>query len=74
MMLTLPSGGDVKVKFFTPAFRKVREDLFSSVPSGTTPEVLNLVDQGGKPLANGIYYVVVEGPQDRKVLKLLLIH
>lgn len=72
--MTLVAAGDVKVKFFTPAFRKVLENPFSQVPAGTSEFPLDLKDRSGVPLANGIYFVVVEGPQVRKVLKLLLLH
>jgi GH18 family chitinase len=73
LVLTLPQGGDVKVRIFTAAFRKMLESLHSQVPAGTATFSLEMKDQWGKPLANGIYYVVVEGPQGRKVLKLLLL-
>ena len=74
LALTLSEGGDVSVKVFSSAFRRVLEKPYSQVPAGTSDLTLVLRDGSGKPLANGIYYILVEGPQVRKVLKLLLLH
>jgi hypothetical protein len=66
------SASGVKVSYFTLAFRRVNELHFPSVPAGGTV-TLPLVDEGGTPLANGLYYIVVQTDQGRSLLKLLVI-
>ncbi|HVZ81233.1 MAG TPA: glycosyl hydrolase family 18 protein [bacterium] len=73
LAVTLPAGGGLQVRFFTPAFRKVQEASFPGLPVGTSDLSLELKDRSGTPLANGLYYVVVESPRGRSVLKLLLL-
>jgi hypothetical protein len=34
---------------------------------------LNLTDKGNKPLASGLYYVVVETDQGRSIAKLIVV-
>jgi hypothetical protein len=63
---------NIKVTFYTLAFRKVREVDFTNVPSGTAV-VLDLTDNWGKPLANGLYYVVVTTSQGRSIGRLLIL-
>ena len=63
---------DVRVEIFTPAFRKVLDEVFPSVPAGVAVKV-ELKDQAGKPLANGIYYVAVTVGGKRSIGKLLII-
>ena len=68
--LTAPA--DVNVKIFTTAFRKVLEQDFPGQPVGV-PVSITLNDREGKPLASGLYYVVVTSPQGRVIGKLLLL-
>jgi hypothetical protein len=53
----------VKVKVFTPAFRKVWEAVYTAQ---TPPEFITavpLLDKWGIPLANGLYYVTINTDQ-----------
>ncbi len=63
----------VRVEIFTLAFRKVNEVDFNQVPEGTMTISFNLVDRSGKPLANGLYYVVINTNQGRFIAKLLVL-
>ena len=63
---------DVKVRLFTLAFRKVQENTYSQVPAGTDVPI-SLTDKWGKPLASGLYYVVVNTTQGRSIAKFLII-
>jgi hypothetical protein len=51
-------ASDVSVKVYTVAFRLVREQPSQNVPAGRDVTV-ELKDKTGKPLASGLYYVVV---------------
>jgi hypothetical protein len=63
---------DIPVKVYTIAFRLV--DKFTAYQmAGGSDVSLPLTDQGGTPLANGLYYVVVTTPENRSTLKLLII-
>ncbi|HJT23817.1 MAG TPA: hypothetical protein VJ873_04535, partial [bacterium] len=73
LLMALSSSGEVRAKVFTTAFRKVAEAFFPQVPSGTVKLQLNLTDKSGVPLAEGLYYVSVEGPGQKQILKLLLL-
>lgn len=64
---------NVEVEIFTTAFRKVQEETFPNVPSGTEVTV-QLTDRWGMPLANGLYYVVVIVDGRRSFAKLLILH
>ena len=64
----LQAGGEVKVKLFTTAFRKVWQADLPGRPAGVQDLVLNL-----PRLANGIYYLVVEADGKRWVLKLMVL-
>lgn len=63
---------DIKIEIFTLAFRKVQDETFFNVPGGTAIPV-ELKDRWGKPLANGIYYVMVSMDGKRYVAKLLVL-
>jgi hypothetical protein len=63
---------DVRVKIFTLAFRKVQDNTYRQLPSGTDVS-LSLTDKWGKPLASGLYYVVVQTSQGRSIGKLLIL-
>ncbi len=63
---------DVKVQIFTLAYRKVQETFYPRITSGTDC-LLPLVDKWGKPLADGLYYVVVHTSQGRTIGKLLVL-
>ena len=68
MLIGLPQGGEVKVKLFTSAFRKVWQRDFNNEPAGEDRLTLNV-----PPMANGIYYLVVEADGKRWVVKWLVL-
>jgi hypothetical protein len=63
---------DIPVKVYTTVFRLV--DKFTAYQmAGGSDVSLPLTDQGGTPLANGLYYVSVTTPLGRSVEKLLVL-
>lgn len=62
----------IDLKVFTTAFRKVNA-LSVLNQSGGADVPLPLSDQTGRPLANGLYYVVVTTPNGRSIEKLLVL-
>jgi hypothetical protein len=62
---------DVTVQIFTVAFRLVQQQVFEEVPLGTDIRI-ELKDRTGKPLASGLYYVVVSVDGKKTIGKLLL--
>ncbi len=73
LLIPLPTGGDVKVKVFTTAFRKVNEKSVIQAVPGVLSIPLELQDSFGTPLADGIYYLIVLAPQGRLVGKLIIL-
>ena len=67
-----PGLADIPVKVYTTAFRLVDKFTADQMAGGSNVS-LPLTDQGGSPLANGLYYVVVTTPEGRSTLKLLII-
>jgi hypothetical protein len=63
---------EVTIRIFTLAFRLVQQQKFEQVPLGTNKQV-ELKDRAGKPLASGLYYVVVTIDSKRTVEKLLIL-
>ena len=74
-VLPPPYSGNqnVEIEIFTSVFRRVQAETFFNVPSGTAV-TLDLRDRWRKPLANGLYYVVVIVEGHRSVAKLLILH
>ena len=66
--LFLSEAGEVKIKLFTSAFRKVWQEDFSNEPAGNDDLTLNLPG-----LANGIYYLVVFTTSSHQTVKLLVL-
>jgi hypothetical protein len=64
---------EIGIQIFTSAFRKVNETKLMQVPAGVTDFSLNLADRWGKPLANGLYYVVVTVDGKRMIGKLVIL-
>jgi hypothetical protein len=62
---------DVTVKIFTVAFRKVVQRTYYNIPSGTAVP-LELVDGWGRPLASGLYYVVVTTSGGQSIGKMII--
>jgi hypothetical protein len=69
---TYLKSSNVRVEIYTSAYRKVKDETFDSVPSGRAV-VVSLTGRGGKPLANGVYYVVVTTSTGRATGKLLIL-
>ncbi len=53
------------------AFKRVAEKTFLNVPRGITV-TLDMIDSWGEPLANGLYYVVVETKKGKATAKLMI--
>jgi hypothetical protein len=71
LQVPLTSLSNLTVRIYTTAFRRVQEEPFSQIPPG---QVINLTleDERGNPLANGLYYLVIEAQGKRWVTKLLI--
>lgn len=67
----LAQAGAVRVRAYSTAFRLVREFEFPMVAMGGQELALDLHDEGGKVLADGLYYFRVETPNGHWTLKLL---
>ena len=67
-----PGDSNVRIEIFTLGFRKVIDMTVDAVPTGTAITV-RLVDRTGKPLANGLYYVIVFTDSSRTIGKLLVL-
>jgi hypothetical protein len=70
---------DVRVRIYSVAFHKVRDQEFPRVPPGGEI-AMEVLDDQGNPLANGLYYVMVttsagtgEAEGNRWTLKLLVL-
>jgi hypothetical protein len=63
---------DVTVQIFTVAFRMVQQQVFDQVLAGTDVQI-NLKDKSGKPMASGLYYIVVNSEGKRTVAKMMLL-
>jgi hypothetical protein len=61
----------VTVTVFTTAFRRVNE--FPVTQAGGSDVALPLSDRTGEPLANGLYYVLIQTPLGKSVEKLLVL-
>jgi hypothetical protein len=66
-----PGTAKVTVTVFTTAFRMVNE--FSVNRVGGSDVSLPLTDRNGHPLANGLYYVLIQTPDGRSIQKLLIL-
>jgi hypothetical protein len=73
LQVSLKSPGRVQISVYSTAFRRVNEIILPDVPAGTNDLSLPLTDRQGNPLANGLYYVVVQTPQGRSIIKLLVL-
>ena len=69
----LAQAGAVRVRAYSTAFRLVREFEFPMVAMGGQELALDLHDEGGKVLADGLYYFRVETPNGHWTLKLLFL-
>jgi hypothetical protein len=60
------------VRVFTLVFRLVLDEEIPPSPQGSDP-TLDLVDNWGTPLANGLYYLAVEPKGGKRSIGKLLI-
>ena len=60
------------MRIYTLTSRKVFDRDISQIPVGVDV-LLELKDNWGTPLANGLYYVVTETSQGRRIQKLLIL-
>jgi hypothetical protein len=60
------------VEIFTSVFRKVQDREFKNAPYGMDVS-LELTDRWGRPLASGLYYVVVTTSSGRSIGKLIIL-
>ncbi|HTC19591.1 MAG TPA: hypothetical protein VK859_02010, partial [bacterium] len=67
------SVGRVTFKLFTTAFRKVHESALENVAGGLVQTQLEMVDDRGTPLANGLYYLVINAPQGQLIGKIIFL-
>jgi hypothetical protein len=72
ILFNLNASGDVNLKVFSIAFRRVLTVDLGVLGTGPQKGTFPLTDGGGKDLANGLYYLVVEQGQDRFIGKLLV--
>jgi hypothetical protein len=67
-----PGSEVVTIQVFTTAFRMVNS-LPPKSEAGGSHVTLPLTDRNNRPLANGLYYVVVNSPAEKSILKLLIL-
>jgi len=72
-VFNLGGSGDVKFQIFTTAFRKIQEVDLGDLQAGTQTASFELRDSWGRPLANGVYYLVFSRGSERSVGKLLIL-
>jgi hypothetical protein len=63
---------NVRVEIYTLAFRKVHDNTYGPMASGT-PITISLTGRDGNPLSDGVYYVVVSVDGTRTIGKLLVL-
>jgi hypothetical protein len=64
----------LQIKVFTVAHRRVKNVTLQSLPAGMNTIPLNMTDDWGKPLADGLYYVLITTPDQKFIKKLLVLH
>ena len=76
MTVHVPLGEDadhVRLLLFTTAYRKVLDQELGPMAAGMNDVVLILRDSKGKPLSNGMYYIVINTENARAIGKLLIL-
>ena len=68
----LTSPSNVTVEIFSVSFKKLLDLNFKIVPPGEDLPI-PLVDNSGTPLANGLYYLVIQTKQGRSIVKLVIL-
>jgi len=72
VILPLSGSANITVQVFTLAFRKVLSQNYPQVAPGTVLS-FPLKDSWGNNLADGLYYVAITTPQNRWMVKLLVL-
>jgi len=65
-------SSDITVSIYTSAFKLVAVKGFPAIPAGQALGV-DLVDDWGEPLADGLYYLAVATKKDRKTVTMILL-
>ena len=67
-----PTASEVKVAVVTVYYRKVKV-IDGDYPAGFSRIPIELVDNWQRPLANGVFYLMVESSAGRQVAKLMIL-
>jgi hypothetical protein len=62
-----------QIKIYTTVDRRVKNVTYSLLPAGMNNIQVELKDDWGTPLANGLYYVLVTTPDQKFIKKLLIL-
>jgi hypothetical protein len=76
VMVSVPLGeaaDSVLLQVFTTAYRKILEEELGAMTAGVHGVALTLRDSKGKPLANGVYYLVVTTEKGKAIGKILIV-
>jgi hypothetical protein len=73
IFLNLAGSGNIRVRVWTVAYRKIADWNYYAWTSGLSSFSLPLNDQWGNPLSNGLYYLVVDKPDGRAIFKMIVI-
>jgi non-lysosomal glucosylceramidase len=74
VQISLPqSVNSLTIQIFTTAFRKIFSQDFGSFPSGASIIRITPLDISHVPLANGLYYLVVNTSSGRFITKLIIL-
>lgn len=69
----LPRASRVALSVFDISGRAVRRQDFGPMPAGHHERVWNAVDETGRPIANGVYFLRLETDRERGVRKVLVL-
>jgi len=63
----------VRMTVYTTAYRRVGDRTVRNIPAGVRQEPLPVTDLKGRPLANGLYYVVIGLPSGPVIAKWMIL-
>ena len=72
LAVPLTGTANVQATLYTSSFRRINSFSWSNVTPGTVLDI-PLTDQNGNPLANGVYYLLVQAQGKRWVIKLMVL-
>jgi hypothetical protein len=67
------SAGSIEITMFTTAFRMVKHVKVLQVFTSSSDFQMDLMDDWGSQLSNGVYYIVVTTPMVKVSTKLLIL-